>query len=207
MPDASKVTIEQPKQVLVEGMDDSRVFTKLAEDMGMPDVQIQRYDGYQKLRPFLKNFIALSGFGLVRSLAVVADANSSRIDREKSIRDALSDRNLPSPPGPLQVSSDSNLQVAYLVLPHDRDCGMIEDICLDSVSTDPAIQCVDQYFECIGQAGLPGPKDTWMSKARVYAFLASREDPSLRLGEAAQRGTWPLESDAFRPLRELLNLL
>ena len=201
------MTIEQPKQVLVEGIDDYRVFSKLVENVGISEVQIQSYGGFQKLRPFLKNFVALSGFDSVRSLALVADANSSRLDREKSIRHALSDRNLPSPPAPLQVSSDSNLQVAYLVVPHDQGRGMIEDVCLDSVSTDPAMQCVDEYFECISQASTPGPREVWMSKAKVHAFLSSREDPSLRLGEAAQRGVWPLESNAFRPLRELLELL
>ena len=207
MPDPAKVTIERPKQVLVEGIDDYRVFSKLVEDVGDSEVQIQSYGGFQKLRPFLKNFVALSGFDSVRSLALVADANSSRPDREKSIRHALSDRNLPSPPAPLQKSSDGKLQVAYLVVPHDQECGMIEDVCLDSVSTDPAMQCVDHYFDCIDQANTRGPNQVWRSKARVHAFLASREDPRLRLGEAAQRGVWPLESDAFRHLRELLNLL
>ena len=201
------MTIEHPKQVLVEGVDDYRIFSKLVENVDISEVQIQSYGGFQKLRPFLKNFVALSGFDSVRSLAVVADANSSRLDREKSIRHALSDRNLPSPSAPLQVSSDSKLQVAYLVIPHHRDSGMIEDVCLDSVSADPAMQCVDEYFECISQANTPGPRETWMSKAKVHAFLSSREDPSLRLGEAEQRGAWSLESDAFRPLRELLNLL
>ena len=207
MPDSAKVTIEHPKQVLVEGDDEVRVFESLLKYMSMTDVQIQPYRGYQKLRPFLKSFIAQSGFRLVRSLAVVADANSSRTNREISIRDALSSMSLPSPPGPLQVLSDGKLQVAYLVVPDNRDCGMIEDICLDSVSTDPALQCVDDYFVCISQADTPGPKEVRMSKARVHAFLASRQEPSLRLGEAAQSGTWSLDSDAFRPLRELLNLL
>ena len=202
------MTIEHPKQVLVEGDDEVRVFESLLKCMSMTDVQVQPYRGYQNLRRVLKSFIAQPGFSeLVQSLAVVADANSSKTDREKSIRDALSFVSLPSPLGSLRALSDGKLQVAYLVVPHDRDSGMIEDVCLDSVSADPAMQCVDQYFECIGQAGLPGPKETWMSKARVHAFLSSREDPSLRLGEAAQRGMWPLESDAFRPLRELLDLL
>ena len=207
MPDSTKVTIEHPKQVLVEGDDDVRVFRSLLKHMSLTDVQIQQYRGYQKLRPFLRGFMALSEFGFVRSLAVVADANSSKPAREKSILKTLSDMSLPSPLSPLQKSSDGKLQVAYLVVPHDQEFGMIEDVCLNSVSSDPAMQCVDRYFECISQANTPGPKEVRMSKARVHAFLASREDPSLRLGEAAQRGIWPLESDAFLPLRELLNLL
>ena len=84
---------------------------------------------------------------------------------------------------------------------------MIEDVCLESVKADPAIDCVDGYFECIRQTNVPGPKEVRMAKARLHAFLASREEPHLRLGEAADKGIWDFEADAFRPLKDLLELL
>ena len=81
---------------------------------------------------------------------------------------------------------------------------MIEDVCLESVSADPAMKCIENYFDCIHGAGLPGPREHWTSKARLHAFLASRERPQLRLGEAAEKGVWPLEADAFSPIETLL---
>jgi len=100
------------------------------------------------------------------------------------------------------------LKVAYLVIPHDVEGTMIEDVCLDSVKTDSAIECVDRYFECISQAAdIQGPREVWMSKARVHAFLASRDRPDLRLGEAAEKGIWEFDTDAFQPLKDLLNIL
>lgn len=84
---------------------------------------------------------------------------------------------------------------------------MIEDVCLDSVKTDPAMECVDLYFECISQAEMQGPREVWMSKARVHAFLASRDRPDLRLGEAAEKGIWEFDTDAFLPLKDLLSIL
>ena len=84
---------------------------------------------------------------------------------------------------------------------------MLEDVCLESVKSDPAMECVDRYFECISQADIQGPRKVWMSKARVHAFLASRERPNLRLGEAAESGLWAFDTDAFGPLKELLNIL
>ena len=97
--------------------------------------------------------------------------------------------------------------MAYLVVPHDRESGVIEDVCLDSVSEDPAMVCIDRYFECIEESDTPGPRQVWMSKARTHAFLASRERPNLRIGEAADRGIWQFEHAAFNPLKDLLRLL
>ena len=49
------------------------------------------------------------------------------------------------------------------------------------------------------------PKD--MAKAEVHAFLASREEPDKRLGEAAEAGYWPLGDPAFGHLKNfVLNL-
>ena len=204
---AAALRIEQPKQLLVEGNDDVRLFRALAKHLGISDIQVNQYKGKYNLRIFLRTFTALSGFASVNSLAVVADANSNRNATEQRIRGALSAAGLPSPRGPLEVLAHGDLRVCYLVVPHDAASGMIEDVCLESVQVDPAIDCVEQYFECIRQTNLPGPKKVRMAKARLHAFLASREEPHLRLGEAADAGIWDFGADAFRPLKGLLKLL
>ncbi len=84
---------------------------------------------------------------------------------------------------------------------------MMEDVCLNSVADDPVMECVEQYFACVGQTNIQGPRQVWRSKARVHAFLASRDRPDLRLGEAAERGIWRFDSEAFRPLIDLLRML
>ena len=199
--------IAEPKQLIVEGNDDVRVFRSLGSYLNISNIEIRPYGGVDNMRTFLRTLSALPEFRLVRSLAIVADANSDRNRRDRRIRTALSDIALPAPPSPLEIASDGSLSVAYLVVPHDRDTGMIEDICLDSVSEDPAIGCIDRYFECIEESETPGPRQVWMSKARAHTFLASRDRPDLRIGEAAERGTWKFDSEAFNPLKDLLRLL
>ena len=199
--------IEQPKQLIVEGNDDARVFASLSRYLGIQDIQIWQCGGYQNIRGVLRTVVGLEDFDLVSSLAVVADANSSRNARIQSIQSALSHAGLPTPSAPLEVESDGRLSVTYLVVPHNRDTGMIEDVCLDSVSDDPAMDCIDSYFECIGDANTPGPRQAWSSKARLHAFLASRDRPDLRIGEAAERGVWQFEDTAFDPLKDLLRTL
>ena len=205
MPTALEIT--QPKQVIVEGNDEIRVFNSLSKHLNIQDLEVRHYGGSGNLRRFLKTFRVSSEFELVRSLAVVADANSDRASREQRIHGALSNAGLPVPTKPLEAVSNGDLKVAYLVVPHDVEGTMIEDVCLDSVKIDSAIECVDLYFECVSQADIQGPREVWMSKARVHAFLASRDRPDLRLGEAAEKGIWEFDTNAFLPLKDLLRIL
>jgi hypothetical protein len=50
---------------------------------------------------------------------------------------------------------------------------MLEDLCLESVSEDPAMLCVDEYFRCLEERLEMLPRNP--SKARVRGFLASME--------------------------------
>ncbi len=202
-----ELRIERPKQVLVEGNDEVRLFGALVRHLGISDIQVSQYKSKYNLRAFLRTFTALSGFASVKSLAVVADVNSNRNGAEDRIRGALSAVGLPIPRRPLEVLTQDKVRVCYLVVPHEAESGMIEDVCLESVESDPAIDCVDGYFECIEQTNVDGPREVWLAKARLHAFLASRERPDLRLGEAADAGIWDFEADSFRPLKTLLELL
>ena len=199
--------IVEPKQLIVEGNDDVRIFRSLMSHLNIPSIEIRPYGGVDNMRTFLRTLSALPAFRLVRSLAIVADANSDRDRREKRIRSALLGMNLPSPPSALEIASNDHLNVAYLVVPHDTKGGGIEDVCLDSVRDDPVMGCIDRYFECISEADTLGPRQVWRSKARLHAFLASRERPDLRIGEAADRSIWQFEHKAFDPLKDLLKTL
>ena len=175
--------------------------------VGKTAVQVNQCGGFNNLRPFLKTFVALSEFDMVTSLAVVADADRNANGKRLSIADALESAGLPKPIRPLELVDRGGLGVAYLVVPHDLDGGMMEDVFLNSVANDPAMECVDRYLDCVSQVGAESPRQTWMPKARAHAFLASRDRPDLRLGEAAQLGVWDFDSDAFRPLENLIRIL
>ena len=74
------------------------------------------------------------------------------------------------------------------------------------VADDPAMHCVDEYFRCLEDQGID-LKETAIPKARLHAFLASRERPGLRLGEAADKNDIPLDSPVFEPLVNFLRQL
>ncbi len=118
-------------------------------------------------------------------MATVSDADANSEDATKQICNILRKVGLPIPSQPLQIASSdhSRTKTCFLIVPHNLKEGMLEDVCLESVHHDPALQCVDEYLACIHQLEIPQPRNR--SKARIHAFLASRERPDLRLGEAA----------------------
>jgi hypothetical protein len=91
------------------------------------------------------------------------------------------------------------------LLPDNASPGMLEDLCLEAVASDPAAPCLDEYFTCVFQRGNRRPVE--VAKARVHAWLASQLKPDLRLGEAAEAGYWPWNSPVFDQLRAFLRAL
>jgi hypothetical protein len=84
------------------------------------------------------------------------------------------------------------------IMPSNADTGALEDLCLSALEGDPAMRCVSDFIQCVQQAVDNTPENP--AKARIHAFLSSREDPELRLGEAAQRGYLPWGAAAFEQL-------
>lgn len=197
--------IEKPKLLLVEGIDEVRLFEALAKDIGAEDVQIRDYQGKGNLRRFLGVLPQIPGYSELESIGVTRDADENGDKAAESVRDALGAAGFPVPNSPLESANNGRIEVCYLIIPHG-ETGALEDVCLASVAEDPAMVCVEGYFDCIERSALDGPKEKWMSKAKVHAFLSSREDPALRLGEAAESGVWAFDAPAFDPLKSVLRM-
>lgn len=199
------ISITEPRQLLVEGQDEKLLFGALARHLGKTHIQIHNYEGKDKLRRFLRTLVGTSGFGeQVESVGIVRDADNNSASAFQSIADSAAACGLPRPSGILEPTAGSP-KVTVLVVPFGSETGMLEDVCLQSVAGDPKLNCVDDYFNCLEQASSERPRI--QAKARAHAYLASREESDLRLGEAAQRGYWPWSSPAFSKLEEILNLL
>ena len=197
--------IENPKLLLVEGIDEVRLFEALAKDIGAEDVQIRDYQGKDNLRRFLGVLPRIQRYLDLESIGVTRDADENSDNAAESVRDALGAAALPVPNSPLESANDGRIAVRYLIIPHG-ETGALEVVCLASVAEDPAMTCVQSYFDCIERSALDGPREKWMVKARVHAFLSSRENPALRLGEAAERGVWSFDAPAFDPLKSVLRM-
>lgn len=196
------IEIKEPTILFVEGKEEVFFFNAFINHLGLKNIQLIDMEGKTQLRDRLKALIVASGFkAKVSSLGIVRDANANPKGAFQSVCDALKTLNLPVPERPL-IPKGISPKITILILPKEDTPGMLEDICLKSVQNNPALFCVDQYFKCLQEQGIPLPGKE--SKAKVQVFLASRKEPGLRLGEAAQKGYWPWEDNAFDEIKSFL---
>ena len=131
-----------------------------------------------KLTPFFNDKI--------KAIGIVRDADADAEGAFQSVCQALKSNGLPIPSCVL-TPTPTTLKVVVLILPGNGSPGMLEDLCLDSVQNDPAIKCVEKYFECLENNKIELPAGCDISKSKVQAFLASRKDTDMHLGIACRK--------------------
>lgn len=196
--------VNNPKQLLVEGPDDERFFGSFLQHLGLSDIQVRRYGGKDNIGNVLGVLADAIAFAPVQSIGIVMDADNSAASALQSIQDNLRNAGLPAPadlatpaPGPPAVSA--------FVLPDNSGNGELEDLCLAALAEDPAMPCVDAFIECLHTKRIPHPRKP--AKARMHAFLASRERAYLRFGEFAESSAFPWQNPAFAELASFLQNL
>ena len=191
-------------QLLVEGRDEELFFGALLRELGINDVQIQNCRGKDNLSIVLLEIAQDPDIHLINSIGIVRDADLSANGAFQSVQSALRLANLPVPARMLQ-STAGNPNISVFIMPDNASNGALEQLCLSALVSDPVMPCVEDFLECVNDRVTGPPRD--QQKARIHAFLASREDPELRLGEAAQRGYIPWGHSAFTPLAQFLREL
>jgi hypothetical protein len=205
MPQPQQTTpLAKPKVLIGEGRDEVNFLGALCTHLGLTDVQVEEYGGKGNLSRYLREFGVRPGRPNVVSLGITRDADSAVAQVFQSICTLLGNNGLPVPVAAGQMAAGPP-RIGLFILPDNQRDGMLEDLCLDAVQTDGAVVCVTEFFQCVGKNTLRQPKP--MAKARVHAWLASQDDPELRLGEAAQRAYWPWTNPVFQPLIQFLQTL
>jgi|GEM_PF-223101 len=170
MPEA----ITKSKILLVEGKDEVNLFTELLVNLDLTDIQVIEVSGKDKFPSKLEALVKKSsGYSKITSIGIVRDADDDPVGAFQSVCDAMSRLDLPKPKTPLQPVTGPP-QITVMIVPDSATKGMIENVCLASVSDDPAMACVDQYFECLAENQRVLSQNA-MPKARVHTFLSSRQ--------------------------------
>jgi hypothetical protein len=157
-----------------------------------------------KLPSYLRTLAVRPGYLNVVSLGITRDADDSAQSAFQSVCSSLNRASLPVPSKPGEIVGDSP-QVSIMILPDGQNSGMLEDLFLTAIETDPVLPCVDEYFDCVYRTS--GRKPNNMAKARVHTWLASQLEPDKRLGEAAKAGYLPWDSPGFDSLKQFLEAL
>lgn len=193
--------IEKPVVLVVEGKDDELFFQAFLDYLQIKNIQILKINGKNNLRPKLRALKQTPGFNVVKSLGIVLDADEDARATFQSVCNALQYAKLPVPKHPSEPI-DGPPSVAVMILPNGNEPGALESLCIRAVAEDPAMPCVEKYFECLRENKVD--LDHNIDKAKAHAFLASRREAGKRIGEAAKAGYWPWSSQVFRPLKEFI---
>ena len=202
-----KIEIKKDRLLLVEGNDDQNFFQKFMQEIMLDNIQIIPMGGKGSFRtPNFKSVMLAPGFREVKSLGIVRDADDNADNVFRGICTVLEECGLAKPTQPMKITN-TNLKVGILILPPNAEKGEIEDFCLASLKEYSEMGCIDNYFKCLQKKLLPDKFPKKLSKAKIQAFLASREESVPHLGIAAQRGYFPLGHDVFEGIKNFLKLL
>ncbi|NUO84407.1 hypothetical protein HUU05_30395 [candidate division KSB1 bacterium] len=198
----SKAPIAYPKVLVVEGQSAFQFFKALLRHLDLLNtIEIRNAGGVNDFSTFLRQLLITPGYPQVTSLAIIRDAEGNVTAAFQAICNSLKDVQL-HVPSRLGELSEGTPKVSVFLLPDCANSGMLETLCLDSVSADPAMPCVENYFLCLEERGTQLPKN--LTKARLHTFLASRSRADLLLGQAAHEGYWPFDDPVFDPLKKFL---
>jgi hypothetical protein len=197
--------IQKARLLIVEGRDDEEFFDALVNRLGRQDIQVAGIGGKTKLRARLKALVKDPAFEGVQVLAIVRDADADPKSAFESVKDALKAAGLPSPRRAMSVAK-GHPKTGVMILPSIDKKGELENLCLEAVINDPAMDCTEDFFDCLQKKGGARRKKD-VAKAKVRVFLAAQEDPTLPLGLAAKKGYWPLDHPAFGRVKRFLQSL
>jgi hypothetical protein len=193
------------KFVFCEGGDDLAVITGVADSVGLTDLHIEPFLGKDKLRNFLRDVQTRPQFAQnkVAAVGIVRDADEDGNAAFQSVHDALLANGFKAPDqnGGFAVNG---IKIGVLVVGPKNGKGMVEDLCLSSVSNRPEFLCVEDYFRCIEEKS---SRKNFSSKAKIRVWMASHVDHEFYVGKAAEKGYWPWNSSAFDSMKEFLRQL
>jgi len=144
-------------------------------------IQIQSYDGKNKLSGFLEGTASLASFKNVTSLGITRDADEQGIESsEQAIHGALNRAGLTENPNDI-TPKNPRLQIKTHIVCDSSGMGKLESMILETVADDWRTACIENFFTCLEEQAPENnslPKDH--EKARLGIYLASLRRSAIR---------------------------
>ena len=192
-------------QLLVEGNDQINFFAAMIDHLRLKDIQLQNFGGVNELRNFLSGLTKSEEFpSIVKSLGIIRDAELSAQSAFQSVQGSLANAGLSVPDRPREPTN-SLPSINVLVLPDDNNPGMLETLLRQTFEDTPTGLSIESFFGCVSAE--TGERLHRPDKARAHAYIATRRDPHVSVGVAAQRSYWDLDHAVFDKVRDFLRSL
>jgi hypothetical protein len=217
--------IPRPKEIngsavlLVEGDDELNFFGAFLRHLRIEGVDLLDLKGKRQFKHTIPAALKMPGFSNARVYAVVRDADNNADGAFESVRNILRDNKQPFPQA-RNTFTDGPPKVGIFIVPGDFDTGMLEDLCMGTVSDHAVIPCVDEFMACITRMVVfpphPDPDAPHVenfkapnnpNKARAKAFLAAQPHDLPSVGVAAQADVWNFDHPCLNDLKAFLQQL
>lgn len=196
-----KVTIKQEKIIFVEGKDDKKLIYRFLDKLNISDCQVEAVEGKLNFNKTLPEISKLPGFRTIKKLGIIRDADNNANSALTSVHDIVKRKMNLTPPSQKNSFGKGNPIVGIFIITAEHNKGMLEDLCLGSQETNPAMKCIKEYEKCIKKLKQK-PKN--ISKAKCLAYLGAMKEPVNNIGDAAMKGYWDFDSQSFKDLANFL---
>lgn len=197
-------SITKAKLLAVEGHDEVIFFNELFKYIGIEDsVELWEVGGKDQFKNKMPVLQKTTGFNKLETIGIIRDADESFENAFKSIKGVLEKMKFQAPERAGEFTAGIP-KIGIFVMPDNVNEGSLENLCLDTVKDDDAMECVDQVINCAKKLKKP-PKN--IPKAKTQAFLALMPEIAKNLGNGAQKGYWNFDSQRLKPLIDFLNQL
>lgn len=191
------------KLLVVEGKDDVGFFLKMLDKLNIrSNVLVWGLNGKNQFNNELPRLQKLRGFPEITCLGVIRDQDDDNaFDSVTNILTRkMSFDNVPSKNGEF---ASGNPKIGIFIMPGNNIKGtMLEDLCLKTVETHPAMKCVNEFISCVSKLA---PKPNNITKAKAQTFLAAQPEIANTVGLGAQKSHWDFESPALDELKQFLS--
>lgn len=198
-----------PLLLAVEGNDECNFFEALLRRLGVAGVQLIDFGGKDQFPVELPLLTQTDGFrAKVTAIGFVRDAENNQAARAfQSICHTLKVNRLPVPPA-MNSCIPGPPRTGVFIMPDNRGAGMLETLCLQTLSGQPVERCMDDYLTCLDAIRKPDERERFNEpKARVQAYLASRAPIVNSLGLGALKHYWDFDHSCFEQIKQFLRVL
>lgn len=208
--------IERPHLLLCEGADADYFLRHwlascIETDPEMDDIQIVDFGGIGQLTDMLETIFLIPGYEIIRSIAVIRDAEGDATGAVRSIKSSFQRAGLPVPDCLCVPSKteDNEIRTGFALFPScsdEEENGTLEDLCLrilrDSSAGD-VLEAVDGFLECICENNSRAFRRPHKNRLHTY-FSATDKYVSLKIGEAAKAKAFRWDCPQLRGLADFL---
>ena len=198
--------------IVCEGVNDSEVIKRLAEQENINGVNLEHMGGDSGLLPNKLHFVAnRRNFSALPALAVVLDANGDPVNALSTANDELR-KIIPFDQPPLKYDEVREvnwekraMRVGVFITPGEGRNGALEELILPTVSAD-LTKCIRDFRECARKAG-KGATVKKESKKAAQALLSALPKHCINLADAAEQAMIDFNHDAFNGLKKFIREL